>query len=458
MPPNYQNSLGWLDLNLRAQREKDLQEQAFKREQMAREDRQVEAQNSLGIGKIAAQALGDSENRKLQLADLMARVKLQEEGKDRRQDDKQNWEQPKIDAAVQKAMAEAEYKKAQTAEVPLESGRRDANVASQVAERGTRHDDRRYNADMGFAGKLMARDPNTGQQMSTMAPGGKVAGIAESLGLVPNLAPPGEVFVSKDERKAAGKDFGEAYQELQDSEDAIKQVRGAKKEFFNPVAGGTDVTFPKVLPFVGGKKTHIGGNAWKDLEANAGSLTPEQKADVNQRRATGQAIRKLTQSYRKKMTGAAFSDQESKDYLATIVGMDVEDPFSIDQDLLASALERTRDHIKTRTALLEHIKNTGRAPSNMTTMTNAELEQYLAGGGSEAAQQGIRREPSAELAPGPAGTQETPEAARKRRIELGRRDPAIKAKLKAARDALPPDMPPEQKAEELHKILEQLVP
>lgn len=427
MPPNYQNSLGWLDLNLRADRLKQQQQQDFQREQMSREQQQQDIQNALSVGKLRFQTEADRENRKLQLADMMARVKLQEEGKTARQDDKQAFEQPKIDAMVKKALADAGYAEARTAEVPLESARRDTNVASQVAERDTRHDDRRYAADMGFAGKLTARDPNTGQQLMTMAPGGKVAGIAEGLGLVPNLTPPGEVPL--------GKEYPKVLQQLAVEKKDVDMLKNLDAALSDPAQAD-----PSDFGNTGDK---VG------VKAFGMNLTPNTIGDFFEtpasKRRSALAIKinaPLNEFMRK--YGAALTETE----LGRAVGeAGLQQALNGEFSPFATPLPVLQASIKQ--LLSEHERALAVSQQEASTRTR-RLEPEP--------RDGQRREPPPQMAPSPLDTQETPEAARKRRIEVGRRDPEIKAKLKAARDALPPDMPPEQKAEELHKILEQLVP
>jgi hypothetical protein len=163
--------------------------------------------------------------------------------------------------------------------------------------------------------------------------------------------------------------------------------------------------------------------------------------------ATRQDLASIIQRLR---TGLAANKQEM-DRIDTIQGVIDGKEFSSKKEVRGQVMQQIFDMYNRNAAVLEQrVKDRG-----------VRINQGPVAGPLDVAQLGQRREPPPQAAPGPLDapqTQEDPVVARKRRIEVGSRDPAIKAKLKAARDALPPDMPPEQVGEELHKLLEQLVP
>lgn len=117
MPPNIQNSLGWLNLQLRANQLQQQQQQAVQQQAFDREAKQQDIQNALGFARHEMAAQDASETRKLQLAAMLQRAREAEQGKSTRQEDKQAFEQPKIDAMVKKALADAGYAEARTKEV-----------------------------------------------------------------------------------------------------------------------------------------------------------------------------------------------------------------------------------------------------------------------------------------------------------------------------------------------------
>jgi hypothetical protein len=157
MAGEYRNSVGFLDLQLRAQREKDLQQQAFQREQMAREDRQFEAQNSLALGRQAALAFSGAQDRKLQLAAMLQKAAQDAETRKALQDAKDAAAAPERDSKITKNEAQSKLYEAQTATIPVDDVRADADTASKIADRDTLHGDRVRGQDMSFLGNVAGK-------------------------------------------------------------------------------------------------------------------------------------------------------------------------------------------------------------------------------------------------------------------------------------------------------------
>jgi hypothetical protein len=328
-----------------------------------------------------------SEDRKLALAAMLQKAREAELGKGARQEDKQAFEKPKQDAQVKNLNAK-------TDDIGFDN---DVAAGHLTLDMGKFGETQRHNkeaerlTDQGQATRLLTlkdlfsgdpqfqlRDPAQGPTLSNVGPA--------------THPDDGTVPVGKVARNAAAKDLDEASEASADTRALADMVRGAKKHFFGTAAGGVDVTLPKALPFVGGKSVNIGKNTWADMEANMDRLTPEQKKDVAERQAIKQAYGVRFQKLRHTLTGAAFSDKESRDYATQLTSFS-DDPFAGDQELLAQSLERASAHADRRTKLLQYVSETGRRPKDADKMSNAELEQFINGGG-----QPKRREPEAQTA------------------------------------------------------------
>lgn len=451
MPTDYRNSLGYLALQLKADRLKQQQAEDFQREQISREESQRGVDNALAIGKQQMALDANRDNRQLQLADMLTRVKLQEEGKTARQDDKQAYEADKMAAQVAKLVAERMKNKAQISLI-------------QEQTRTVGADDKRQDLQLAQDAQIAATNAGT-----KVGPDGKPILQVDPSALLPGVTPrpegPSDVIpFTASERTKAQEDLRKAQAMLPTIQAYTQSFQSLKPEDF-------DAAKAQKVPIIGNLLEKAGLPAsGEDLQrarvnknitgsiANffAGEPTQGDREQLQRKDAYTSAAQKFKSDYARLVSGLTVTEQEQK-RLDEITAKLADSAFENDPVFQAAAINQfTQTYNEILANYEADLKDGGmrmgrRAPaivlgaqSTQTTLPQTPVGQ--------------RREPPPQTVPGPLDTQEDPAAARKRRIEIGRTNPEIKAKLKAARDALPPDMSPEQKGEALHKILEQLVP
>jgi hypothetical protein len=423
MPSDPRNSLGWMDLQLRANRLQQEQQAELQRQQFNREAQQQDFTNALAVGKQGLAAKDAEETRKLQLAELLQRTKLMEAGKDRRLDDKQANDKPEQESKVTKNNAQAGLATAQANSVSVDD--KEAERHHRADEQGTLR-----GQDMSLLGKDLAwnpvygdRDPAASQRVHS------ILGLRELTPPDPNLvrtpkSEVGKVFNDVRQGQNSQIDVDTAIAGLDKADASDFGVRGSRLGFNAPIVGRVN---PNTIQDIIGSVKKAAGD-----DKNPDSAATQRRALIEQSygRQVANTIRYLS--------GLASSDQEAARIFAQF-GVKPDDSgkidiFGADLDTLKTAMGAAKEYISKKKA------------------NDVAIAQQ---GGVKVTPEPQRRGGETGQAVDPT---EDPAAARKRRTEVARNDPAIKAKLKAARDALPPDMPPEQKAEELHRILEQLVP
>lgn len=400
MPAAPKQTLGYIALQLKAQKVAADQAAQREKEQFSREAEQQDKALNVKSIDSAFKNYNEGENRKLQLAGLMGRSAESNEvrraiaemgdrtkrdietGKNEDRDAERNRKLDTDAAKLTEDMAKQEEKK-------LEFGK-------TLEQKDRQHTEDNMTKLSGQQDQWSGTPRNQVLERDEKGQPTKLGGTA---------APTeGGTNVGKEGRKKAVKDLDDIEQELADSDESIKLVKETNKEFFNPIAGGTDLTVPKnkFTNFFGvaDKSVHVGGNSWKNLVANFDNLSPEKKAEVSKYRAAEQSIGRLLQTYRHRMTGAQFTDKESAGYNKTLTGLNAEEPFSNDQALLVDALTNTRNHAAKRVKLLRQIANTGIRPDY--NLTNDEIEHQIGAPVNESPPAPASGNPDTPVAP-PAG-------------------------------------------------------
>ena len=401
MAVNHENSLGWLALQSR-QREADRQTAEMQQvRQERRESDQRAGEQGLQIVEHQLAAHDAAENRKLQLAGMLQKQTEIDAAKERMKNAELEANKPKNDSVVTKNISQAnlnDYER--TENRPHDNAIDDGKLfdrRNQTAEMQRYHDMEMQSQHeghmMSFGGRLLSAADANGRPLYTPAQaGGMIPSLTSALGLAhaPD-APEGFDFATKEERKDAGKNLGDAAEMSNGLGTLADTVRKANPKYFGPYQAGTDITMPKWLPGFGGKQIHLGGNSWQDLEANAGKLGPDEKKMVDERRALMQQYTPVFQALRQKMTGAAFSDKESREYATRLTGFN-DNLFDNDPELLAKALERAQQHADRRTQLLDLAAHSGLVPKNYYKLSNNDLAKAIEKGKAAVARPAVTNE------------------------------------------------------------------
>ena len=150
MAGEYRNSLGFLNLQLRAQKLQQDQQRQAQVEQFGREAQQQDFTNALDVAKQQIDSDTAIHNRKLQLADLLQRAQMAEEGKDGRQKEK-------IAAEAPKRAAETALKTAQAETIPKDDTREDTKVTDERNWRINSLAETARGHDLGYYGDVLGK-------------------------------------------------------------------------------------------------------------------------------------------------------------------------------------------------------------------------------------------------------------------------------------------------------------
>lgn len=435
MPPNIQNSLGWLGLQLRAQRERDLQEQSFQREQMAREDRQTEIQNSMAIGKQVAQTMGDAENRKLQLAAM-----LQKAAEDR---------------ALREQLAEKSDVRIRRNQDLMNEDRdqgRDLEI-QKFGENVRQFEERLAQVERIAATKAMTdRDP-TGAPVATVDSGSLVRGVT------PPQAPPSDVVrFTPGELSKAQEDFRKAQGMLPTINEYVTSFQSLKP-------GDIDASKAQPVPIIGpllkGAGLPSSANELQRERANKGIVgsianavmgepTQEEVAQVGRQAKHVSASQKFKSDYARLVSGLTVTEQEQK-RLDEITAKINSQEFENRPEFQAEAINQ---FVQTYNDIL------------------GNMEADLKVGGSRVGRRAYQVAlPGAVAAPvAPTEVAPPPPAAptssggssafvpNQELMALAAADPVVSRKLREAEARLPPGLPPEKRMAALQILASKLIP
>lgn len=305
MPPNIQNSLGWLDLQLRSQRLKDQQQQDFQREQMTREQGQQDIQNALAVGTQRMRAQADGENRKLQLAAMLQKAA----------DDRALREQLANQTDTRVRRGQDLTNENQDLSRGLNQDKFDYSKLQDAIANGVRA----YVAQTGRMGVVNPTNPLTGEKPYQFGPeminppstGPEAPPATDRLppGVTPTPPPkPGEITLTKKQKEEGQAKIGGDIEDLKDLDEAITTMEGPKvnKNDFGETGGRFSLfgitpntakdwlASSKIAPQ--GIKDWFGGE--KELQAGA-KVRSETKMKVER------VINKMARKY-----GAALTETE----------------------------------------------------------------------------------------------------------------------------------------------------
>lgn len=379
MPPNYQNSLGWLDLQLRADRLKQQQQQDFQREQMTREQSQQDIQNALAVAKHREAARTSSEDRKLQLAAM-----LQKAAEDR---------------ALREQLAEKSDVRIRRGQ-DLTNEDRDLGRGlgfQRLEENAKQFEARLAQVERIAATKAMTDRDATGQPTANVDPKALVAGVS------PPAPPPSDVIrFTPGERTKAQEDFRKAQAMLPTINEYTSAFQNLKPEDF-------DAAKAQQVPVVGGALKTLGLPAsGEDLQRErvnksiTGSLAnfflgeppPEDAAQVKRKAAFTSAAQKFKSDYARLVSGLTVTEQEQR-RLDEITAKINDSQFENNPEFQAAAINQ---FVQTYNEILANQEADLQAGGSR--LGRRAYQVGLPGAAPQATPTG-RREPPPELAPGP---------------------------------------------------------